>query len=390
MDAFDLILASATPHYDNTARLTIARLAGEVSNWDRILELACASRSMPILHQRLAAAAADRVPPSILTQLERAHLANAARTTAMTRGLADAMQALKDAGIPALTYKGPTLAQLAYEDPGVRQYDDLDILVPAKHLGEARSVLERRGYTEILELPAHVAASTLRSSTSHILRHRDGTHDIDLSSGLLHDYFSFRIPPADLWRSALMVDLDGRSLPTFPIGILLLYLCVHGSKHLWVRPTWVADVAGLLFRQEKNIDWRTVRRMALESDGVRMLQLGVELAARVYNVTIPPDAAPWLAPSHPVSVLADRIMTRQRACAGQPEQDDWERVRFHLALRQRVRSRLRYLLVRSLAPSPNDWRSLRLPPSLWPLYIPYRLGRLTLRGLRHLTRRSTP
>jgi hypothetical protein len=388
MSDFDLILAASTPRLDDEAQNNIAALVKAVSDWDNVLKLARTVRAMPILHQRLATCAADNVPPAILAHLEQAHLANTARTATMTRCLAIAMQALNKAGIPSLAYKGPTLAQLAYDEPGLRQFDDLDILVPGAHLREAKSILEAQGYAEILGLPPHVEPLSFRLTKPYILRHGDGSHDIDVSQALLHDYFSFPVPASYVWGSTHRVEVDGCSLPTVSIGVLILFLCVHGSKHLWARPAWIADVAGVLLRQHAAVDWPSVRKLAVKADGVRMLQLGIDLAARLYRAPVPREEESWLTPSTTVNELSDRIMARQRACAGAPEKDDWERVRLHLALRERTRSRLRYLFVRGLTPSYNDWRSFRLPGALFPLYIPYRLGRLTIRALQHPFRQS--
>jgi len=387
VSAFDLLVAASAPQLDSAKRARIVDLASSITEWDEVLDLGDACRALPILHDRLACCAADKVPAPILERLEQAHLANTTRTAAMVRCLSAAIQALNHAGIPAVAYKGPTLAQLAYDSPGLRQFDDLDILVPGKQFGEAKSVLETQDYAEILGLPSHLATSSRRRSKPCILRHRDGSHDIDLSSRLLHNYFSFRIPAADLWQAMDTVQLDGCTLRTVSVSVLLLYLCAHGSKHLWARPAWIADVAGLLSRQQAAIDWRIVKRLALKADGIRMLQLGVALAGRNYGAPVPDTEVSWLTPSETVSELADKIMVRQRASAGQPEKDDWERARFHLALHCRVRSRLRYLFVRGLTPSYNDWRSLHLPPPLFPLYVPYRIGRLIIRMLRRLPQR---
>jgi hypothetical protein len=100
---------------------------------------------------------------------------------------------------------------------------------------------------------------------------RVGSHDIDLSADLLHDYFSFRFPQRQLWETPHTVSLDDHPVRTLPLELLFLYLCVHGSKHLWSRPAWIADVAGLLFKQGEALDWGLVYRLARDGDGVRML-----------------------------------------------------------------------------------------------------------------------
>jgi hypothetical protein len=381
------VVAASTPHLGDAATRRIRTLAGEITDWNAVAELADACRALPILHDRLRRSGAT-LPESVATRLQQAYMANTARTAGMVRSLAVVMDALDAAGIPAVTFKGPTLAQLAYSDPGVRQFDDLDIVVPPRHLREAKRIAEGQGYAEVLELPPGVELSAFRPSKPYILRHADGSHDIDLTTDVFHDYFSFRFPATKLWSSHQDVIVDDQPLRTVSLDVLFLYLCLHGSKHLWSRPAWSADVAGLLFRAREQIDWGNVRKLAQDGDGLRMLQLGVALAGRFYDAPLPQEHEEWLRPSPLVAEVADRIERRQRETIGQPERDSVERLRIHLSLRARLRSRLRYLLVRGLTPSYNDWRALRLPAALFPLYYvvrPFRLlaGLITRRGRRN-------
>src|SRR2546423_1216362 len=57
-----------------------------------------------------------------------------------------AMAATLDAGgIPHLVVKGPVLAEVVYPRNDLRAYDDLDLIIPRRHFGDAISALLESG-----------------------------------------------------------------------------------------------------------------------------------------------------------------------------------------------------------------------------------------------------
>jgi len=55
-------------------------------------------------------------------------------------------------GVECVPYKGPTLALRAYGDLAMREFGDLDLLVRARDVLKAKSVLMGRGYVPITPL----------------------------------------------------------------------------------------------------------------------------------------------------------------------------------------------------------------------------------------------
>lgn len=53
-----------------------------------------------------------------------------------------------------------------------------------------------------------------------------------------------------------------------------------------------------------------------------------------------------------------------------------------MRLRERRGDRVRFLRRLVLTPGPNEWKSVRLPPALFPLYQLVRLARLAARVVR--------
>lgn len=381
---YDLLLACTTPLLSDDKIKTIKNAAAQIDNWQTVIELAGIYRAAPILYDRLHASGITSVPANIFDQLQKINLANTVKNARMIQSLADIMDALDRADIPALTYKGPVLANEAYDNSSLRQFDDLDILVHKCDLKLAKQIIEGLGYSDFLSLPKNIEDSPFRPSKPYLLRHNDGGYDIDLSSKLTHDYFSFKLTDQDLWGKSRSVKIDGRTIRTISNEALVLFLCVHGSKHLWSRPSWISDIAGLLFKQGTVIEWQEVIRMAKAQDGLRMLLLGIDLAVKEQDVPMPPLLKELMSKDKMLETLSRDVRNSLRENAGKPETDDLNRLRFHLSLRQRMRSRLRYIILRGITPSYNDWRALKLLRQLYPLYYLTRPFRLILNRIRSI------
>src|SRR4029077_3292045 len=64
----------------------------------------------------------------------------------LTAELVRLMGLLETAGIPAVTFKGPVLAAMAYGSIELRQFSDLDILVRQTDLPRIAEILTAEGY----------------------------------------------------------------------------------------------------------------------------------------------------------------------------------------------------------------------------------------------------
>jgi hypothetical protein len=74
--------------------------------------------------------------------------------------------------------------------------------------------------------------------------------------------YPFRFDTEILWRSLGRARLAGRDVPSLSPERMLLFLCVHGAKHLWSRLQWLGDVARLARAQP---DWASALELAAEA-----------------------------------------------------------------------------------------------------------------------------
>ena len=112
--------------------------------WGETLNVADWHRLSPALFSLLRSSA--DAPPAVLSALERAYLANAARSLFIRDVTGRVVAALGAADVPALLLKGVALVATVYPDPARREMLDIDLLVPDDRLAAASDALAALGY----------------------------------------------------------------------------------------------------------------------------------------------------------------------------------------------------------------------------------------------------
>jgi Uncharacterised nucleotidyltransferase len=338
-------------------------LVRRVASWDRFLGLARRHKVVPLVHQHLSAAPPGAVPAAVLGQLRDYAQANGRHTLLLSGELARLLRGLAAQGIPALPFKGPLLAELAYGSLVLREFADLDVLVPRDAVAVAQEVVRAQGYRVLQRefIPHNGEARSadvrglpfladFRLDYDYVLARRDGKARVELHWRFLPAYF-FPFPLA--WERLGEVSFAGAATHSLPPEDLLLLLCVHGTKHCWDRLQWICDVAELV-RARQGIAWGPLREKAAALGGRRMLALGLLLAGDLLGAPVPGAVAAWVRADLAVRALARRVEARLfRETAGRP--DVWDKplpllghspegMSFHLRAKERLRDQTRYCL----------------------------------------------
>jgi len=93
-------------------------------------------------------------------------LAVSARNRALAAELGELLRLFEESGIRALPFKGPVLALDLFGDLALREFVDLDILVPAGEILRATDLIEARGYEPLYR----VGRARLDARQAHALR----------------------------------------------------------------------------------------------------------------------------------------------------------------------------------------------------------------------------
>jgi hypothetical protein len=329
---------------------------------------------MALLYRHLNRVGSGDVPPEVLDRLRQSFLENNLQNLFKTGELLKVLDVLGAHGIAAIPYKGPTLAALAYGNLALREFDDLDLLIPESDILRARDLLIAQGFRPGYTLTRAQEAASLKSTRQLHVVSADGLL-VELHAGVAYRDFGFRLDPEGLWQRLEPVSLLGKEVLTFSAEDLLLILCAHGAKHCWVSLGWVCDISEFIRRRGEKIRWDVVMGQAREQHAVRLLLLGLALAGGLLQAPVPDGVGAMVRADPVIPGLVEQVCRWLfRETNGLPGL--LERARFFLQARERFRDGARFCLSLALVPQISDWEVLSLPSYISFIYILIRPMRL--------------
>lgn len=332
-----------------------------------VIRLAGSHGILPLVYKALKHQ--KNVQNATLGAFKSAYMGSAQRNMLMSAELLRIMKLLEENGIEALAFKGPALAQLAYGDITLRQFGDLDILIRREDAARLKRLFTAEGYEDTLNIAPEHETHWYRHAKDMVLYHPGKSILLELHWALLDEDHPVRFAAEPLWPRHGSVTINGQAVPTFCNEDLLVYLCIHGSKHLWERIGWIKDI-DLLVRSQ-SIDWEGVAERTEQGNAARLVLLGLHLSQRHFATPVPAvleaqaEDRRWLMP------LVNFV------------ERDWHHrggmianTRAMLRLFPSLGMKLRYLNKVVLTPSKNEYRMLDLPRGLhWAYFLlrPYLL-----------------
>jgi hypothetical protein len=365
-----LLLACARVELGEVHRGEIARALDDGIDWARALRLARWHGLRPLLHRHLGAMDAGRVPRPVLVELWADAEAIARRNRALQAELVRIAALLDARSVPALPYKGPTLALAAYGDLALREFGDLDILVARDDLLAARDALCAAGYVEEYPLQPQVLAAFIASGAQYhlVLRSPALGHLVELHWKTDTDF-----PVERLDHPRGREGGAGVGLHRFCAEDLLLVLCIHGSKHGWSSLGWLVDVAELLAAKDA-MDWARFCGRAQALGCSRRVGVGLRLANELLGAPLA-SAPRGLAARADVARAAVAILPG--ILATEPDSPGpFQGLALCLALAEDPRERIRLVYRAVCLPSLVEWMRWPLPRRLFFAYPLIRVGRL--------------
>jgi hypothetical protein len=287
-------------------------------------------------------------------------------------------------GIEAIPFKGPMLALQAYGNPALRLYGDLDVLVQPRHFKDAVKVLTAKGYQPL------TSVSWIEKTNWYIGRVKDiyfvgedGSVKLELHWKLSGSHFGLPREMNGLWERLERVNLAGTQVPALSFNDLLIYLCLHGSRHKWERLAWICDVNELIGSRD-DIDWASFLSDAKRFGCEKVVGLGLRLVHECFGTRVPARVWSEIAADESYDTMAADILKTlfsEKTAAAQIG----ERYLYHLKLKERSFDRLKlhfhYLSWYArliLTPNELDHDVLHFPRFLYPLYYVTRPMRLVL------------
>jgi len=353
----------------------IRQILSRPLDWERFLNLVDHHRVVPQVYGQLSVLA-HLVPARQIESLRLRYRDNARKALWFTGELIRILGHFESLGIKALPFKGSVLAQILYGEVTQRQFGDLDILVRAADVPRARAALLNLGYRPEIELATHQEHAFIAAGYECPFHSAHGPNLLELQWRIAPRFYSVEFEVADLFERADEISLGGRPMRTLCAPDLLLALCVHAAKHVWVQLSWLCDIAQLA--RSGQLDWNAIqeesRRLGIE----RIVALNFVLAHKLLGSPVPPAIQKCLRDDPSTTVVGDEILrVIERSTHYNTESLSY--FRLMMRLRERRQDQARFLWRLAVTPSVSEWSAVRLPKPLQPLYRLVRLSRLAKR-----------
>jgi Uncharacterised nucleotidyltransferase len=371
---FDLLAALCTTAWSSQAGGRSERLFQSGVNWEKLLGMAELHGLTPLLLEHVEVSP-EHVPAENLDALRSTYRQNAYRALWFAHELGRILESLYSAGIEALAHKGPALSVKLYGDVTRRQFHDLDLLIGASDVSRATSVLDGMGYECGVDLDPLEEKAHLESGYERVFHSSHGKNLLELQWRILPHFYAIDFDMKQLFARSQEIKIGSQVCKMISDEDLLLALCVHAAKHVWTQMSWLRDITQLA--KIRDLDWGFIEREAERLGIRRIVAVNFWLADRLFGCGLPACFERWRDGEATFALTTEISEIMQ---AGGPYQTE-SFAYFHLMMRLRERRRDRARLLWRLASTPGigEWKSVRLPSRLFPMYSLVRVGRLARR-----------
>ncbi len=277
-----------------------------VTEWQELRAMARIQRISALLHSRLHrfAGGHPHMPPAVREELTAGFQACTMRNLFLFAEFRTVAEALQACNIPVIVLKGMHLAAAVYGAIGMREMDDMDILVPRDRLQAAADALADIGYGSQEPLDVEFWAR----KQHHLPRLRNASHTV------VEVHWNVTWPgdaqalsdPQGLWARAQPLTIAGCEVLGLAPEDLLLHLCIHASfQHMFytgLRP--VCDLDATIRCYQAEMDWRLVCQLARQRKWQTGVRLMLHLTQRCLHTPIPDLVWQELQPARDEAALA--------------------------------------------------------------------------------------
>jgi hypothetical protein len=205
---------------------------------------------------------------------------------------------------PGIVLKGPAISDRLYPDPGLRPYNDLDLMVARESLEDAKTALSAIGYEERIQFRRGFEVA--HGHTLDLVREvgRKSVH-VEVHWRLSDDRVGDAISHAALSQGAEPAPgVPGAAYPSLPDQLLVCAL--HLMSHREKRLAWLEDIRRLHIAATE-ADWNAGFERADERGLLWVLNRALDYAERYLGLTaarpIGPGEPPAFGPVRAVEEL---------------------------------------------------------------------------------------
>lgn len=278
---YNLIIESCKLEPDNTI---IQNYMKNIRDWSSLLDISYVHGVLPLVYKTLKKQ--ENFPSEALSMFKMQNMQIAQTNMQMSAELVRIVKILDENDIKYMAIKGPVLSQIIHGNTIERQYADLDILVDKKDLYKAGELLLENSYTSDKNIKFLKNKTLLSVAKDFLFTSNHNNIELELHWKLFLDR-QVKESGIDMFSSDYIASsINAYDIKTLKLEHFLLYLCLHGSKHLWERIEWVVDIDRLI-KENATINWDEIQQIAKTMKIENMFYLGLFVTHKILKTDLP-------------------------------------------------------------------------------------------------------
>lgn len=281
------------------------------------------------------------------------------------------LELFKQENIQIIPFKGPTLSKRLFGSYTSRESIDLDFLIHPEDLKKADQILKKEEFEGEFEISnwKDWNLRMLKKITPDFgyQRKTDGIKlELHWKFFTVENIYPKSCP--DLFADSKRKIFLNQDILLLMGEDELLYLFIHGIKHSWFRIKWLLDIRQILTISESKVDWHEISKVAKNNNNYPAISSTLLLANLMFNVPIPKffetsdfsDIETITLVESAIDAFTDENLVR----------DPSSRLKMNKKLNNEYRILKDHVWNSPL--SKDDFKRVKLPPTLFWLYFPLR------------------
>ncbi len=252
-----LILSGSKLHLTENDIQQMEDLISSVTNWKRFTDMAIQNGVGPSTHKNFSLVNnLNLIPEKSLSRLKQTYYRSLSRNMILYEYFRNAVDVFSKEGITVIALKGIFLAEIIYQDIGLRQMSDIDLLIRKEDIEKCRKLLLDMGYkyTEFYKSDFIKEFDNKKHLPPLIL---NGV-SIELHSKIHLDALGFSVNIDDYWKRSQQVMLSNISVHSLSIEDLIQHLCLHLNEHFNEGNPQLSsfvDISEVIKKYSSKINW---------------------------------------------------------------------------------------------------------------------------------------
>lgn len=342
----------------------------DISNldWNRVLTLSFEHGLYPFVYNYLNTYQHHDIPDYVMNTFKHSYIKNCITTMSLSHEIARIVTYMDKNGLKPIILKGPILSARINEDIALRPSSDIDVLFDPHEFDKAEILLEQMDYKRIspdFQLTPRQRRFYIRNDHHFEYYHNKLGIVVELhwrirSFDIKHFSAVAKIPTQRIENAGSLVH-------TMDDEYWLVYLMIHGYKHLWSRLRWLYDVKKII--NCGNISWNLVYSIADKSEVKSILHQTLILLNIFFEVPIPDKLQESTKNDHKAWYLSETVLSSLNQTDKNEQSSLSSRIKnisyfnFNASWRNKI-----YHISSLLKPDEVEFKQIPLPDSLFPLY----------------------